>query len=526
MQPNTVTSASVSGTVCVTEYGAAGDGMTDDTDAIQAALSSGARQVLVPAGTFIITNALKPAAGQCLHIDGELKVGDAVIQALTRDVAVGDSEVMVEDGSRYRVGQWVTLHDEQLPIHMIAWVESRSGETPTHGAFYQTRRTHAGNARITEISGNTLKLDASSARSYLVSEHGCLATQHSAILVEHSHVRICGTGIIDGNKHKQLDAGPHPLAGGGEDSRVGCGIKVEAAGELTNITIEGITVRNAILHNISMGTHNNDVHPDSLVTESVIRNVCCLQSHDKNIVIGCCRDCSILNNLAAHAAYEDGIILHQVGDGNDRYARRILIQGNRCIGNARMGLHVGANNREIFMAGNLCADNGTNLTINGDNCTSNGDVVSGCNGRLFRLEEHRPSALIAGRRIMVSHLTVTNSHGVGLGLSGEDITVSTGLISRETAAAEPDNDVGIAVVRGSAKDGFGGGLQPIIVLRQTDVFADRVRISGVRVKGFRQGIRLAPGARNVVLHDNDLDDNLVACEIAESSWTQPVSPPT
>lgn len=47
--------------VSVREFGAVGDGQTDDTRAIQAALDTG-RKVVIPEGTFLITNALEPSA--------------------------------------------------------------------------------------------------------------------------------------------------------------------------------------------------------------------------------------------------------------------------------------------------------------------------------------------------------------------------------------------------------------------------------------------------------------------------------
>ena len=42
-------------TVSVKDFGAVGDGVTDDTAAIQAALDSGASTVTVPDGTYIFT---------------------------------------------------------------------------------------------------------------------------------------------------------------------------------------------------------------------------------------------------------------------------------------------------------------------------------------------------------------------------------------------------------------------------------------------------------------------------------------
>ena len=54
--------------VSVKDFGAVGDGVTDDTAAIQAALDSGAIRVLIPKGTYILSDQLNPATSQI--IDG------------------------------------------------------------------------------------------------------------------------------------------------------------------------------------------------------------------------------------------------------------------------------------------------------------------------------------------------------------------------------------------------------------------------------------------------------------------------
>ena len=52
--------------VSVKDFGAVGDGVTDDTAAIQAALSSGLRCVMIPVGTFLISSALILPSGVSL----------------------------------------------------------------------------------------------------------------------------------------------------------------------------------------------------------------------------------------------------------------------------------------------------------------------------------------------------------------------------------------------------------------------------------------------------------------------------
>ena len=63
----------VRGAVFVTGFGAKGDGKADDTRAIQSALDSG-KNIVIPEGTFRITNALLPKAGQVIELIGTVRV--------------------------------------------------------------------------------------------------------------------------------------------------------------------------------------------------------------------------------------------------------------------------------------------------------------------------------------------------------------------------------------------------------------------------------------------------------------------
>jgi hypothetical protein len=82
--------------ICVTDYGAKGDGIADDTRALQAALDTG-RNITIPEGTYRITNALQPKANQVVELLGTVRVADANIQPLTADAPAGQSSVTVED---------------------------------------------------------------------------------------------------------------------------------------------------------------------------------------------------------------------------------------------------------------------------------------------------------------------------------------------------------------------------------------------------------------------------------------------
>ena len=73
--------------VNVKDFGAAGDGVTDDTAAIQAALDSG-NTVYIPAGTYKITSSLTTTTALVMYGDGDRTVIDATDAGFTGNYAI------------------------------------------------------------------------------------------------------------------------------------------------------------------------------------------------------------------------------------------------------------------------------------------------------------------------------------------------------------------------------------------------------------------------------------------------------
>lgn len=83
--------------VSVKDFGATGDGVADDTAEIQAALDSGAKLILVPAGTYLVTSGLAMASNQVLAGDGQGACIKAGANALSVISATSKSNVHVRD---------------------------------------------------------------------------------------------------------------------------------------------------------------------------------------------------------------------------------------------------------------------------------------------------------------------------------------------------------------------------------------------------------------------------------------------
>ena len=487
--------------VSVKEFGAVGDGVADDTAAIQRALDSGARRVTIPDGKFLISNILEPCENQHLVVNGTIRLSDSPCTHITSDVKIGATQVTVKDASGFQPQQWVTLHDDRLPIQ---------------GGGRKTRRQSAGSARILSISGHTLHLDRASARSYLCEANALVGRQHSAIWIRHSGVRISGSGTIDGNKSQHLNTAPGFLEmEHGEDWRAASGILAMGDGVLKNITIEDVTVCDVTLMGIMLVN----------TEQSVIRNTTCRGAHDKNIILWCCRDCQIVGNQCTDSEFEDGIMLHQVHNLADA-CERILIQGNICKNNARFGIHIGANMQQIHLANNLCVENGLNLSIYGDNCTSTGDIASGTTDRLFTPDVYRPNVLLAGHFISVVNLTATRTRFVGLEIAGHHISVTGGIIG-EMASPSPDvGKEGLCVEKGEWGAGsgefyvqgdcrIGMALIPDFCGGRAQIFPKNVRVSGMTIHGCRVGVKACNESKDISIDGIISINNQISTQVED-----------
>mgnify|MGYP003587712368 CR=1 FL=1 len=458
--------------VSVKDFGAVGDGVHDDTLSIQAALDSGAAHILIPAGVFVVSNAIMPRTGQSLEIRGTIKVADAHIRLLSADALAGQPCVEVADAGGFRPGQWVTLLADDSPM-------------------WQTR-PHADGGRIAAVEGNTIFLAGRLTMDYRLAVRPRIATQPSAIWLDNvSHVRIYGPGTIDGNKANQLDVRPTVLEGcglradlsiggaGGEEIRAACGIAASGApGTLEYITIEGITVRDASEHNLCL---------TGLVFGRVLNTVC-TGCRDKNITLLDSKDCIIAGNIASLSDHEDGIMFHQK-TGNSR----ILVQGNICSGNPRMGIAAGAMETEIHFSGNLCSDNGCNLSIGGDDCSSANDACHGENYMRFARSAPPPGVSFYGKGTQVSNLCVSGDRLIHVDLAAKDL-IWTGGSVRGTKNAGDNCGINLGespcVGKGSVPDG--------ILVRDVSIGECNV---GVRARGEMKNVRLF----DVSLAGNDRD---------------------
>ncbi|MEX2578453.1 MAG: glycosyl hydrolase family 28-related protein [Verrucomicrobiales bacterium] len=441
--------------VPVTEFGAKGDGVADDTRAIQAALDSG-KNIVVPEGVFLVTNALEPKAGQVVELVGTVRIADSNIQPLTADAAAGQSEVTVADASGYYPGQWVALGAEDLKIQ--------------GGGNIQVRRTGGDCGRIADIEGNVVSFELPLRRAYTVAANARLGTQPSAFLVTQPGVRIHGTGIIDGNKAGQFDIAPADMTavkGRGEETRAGCGISIDSApGPIAHLRVEGITIRDCVLHNLSLYRARH----------TLISGVTSIGAHDKNILLRYSEYCQLIGNQCLDSEFEDGIILYT---GN----HHCIVQGNVCANNARSGITVNAFQTGNLLSGNVCTDNRRNLSVRGDHGSSTGDFCSGDGSVVIQGRGNQINGLVALCPVNISATDLNYTGGIVSGTEAEPLRTAMEI-------TRTSDDRRVALV-------------------------DGVRIRGVTVKNCLTAVN----ARGVVR-----DVRLIECRIEARNETVAIAP--
>lgn len=312
---------------------------TDDDIVIQQAIDSlpksGGKVVLLP-GIYVLGSCIRPKDNTELEIHGTLRVANAVTSPLTADVTQGQTALHVADASKFRVGQWITLMDDDP-------------RKDFHGG-----RKYGESVCVRHIEGNTITVsDPLCVRwarpgkhqvdGYTVARRAYLTTSHSAILVLNTHgVYIHGDGEIDGNKAGQSATSPLACDRSTEDLRANCGISIV---DSSRVKVEGLRVHDSNLHNIALQA--------SLDCE--VNGVEAARANDKNICLLDVGKTRLINNYCHDSVVEDGICCHSP------MRPYIVIVRNRTIGNPRFGIHLGFGAHYSIVARNVSHSNRINF---------------------------------------------------------------------------------------------------------------------------------------------------------------------
>jgi hypothetical protein len=125
----TTVQAKLRESVSVKDFGAVGDGVADDTTAIQATINSGAASVYVPEGTYLITSALT------LAVAGQQFVGASKTKSIIKQTSVNTNGLYIQADNVYighlQVKDIINTVGSGSEYHSILW-EHRDGVTVEH----------------------------------------------------------------------------------------------------------------------------------------------------------------------------------------------------------------------------------------------------------------------------------------------------------------------------------------------------------------------------------------------------------
>jgi len=174
------------------DYGATGDGVTDDTSALESAIvalkSTSHKTLYFPIGTYLTSRALYMESGmQFIGANGAtITKGDAITQLIQVQVEIGETTVVVQDGSAFTIGHDIFFHN------------MTNDDSPANGTI----------AKITDINGNILTFDAyrsAGSKSQETLSAETIITQAHPLISTNTYVASAENIVIknltlDGNK--------------------------------------------------------------------------------------------------------------------------------------------------------------------------------------------------------------------------------------------------------------------------------------------------------------------------------------
>lgn len=387
----------------VKAYGATGDGLTDDTSAIEAAvsaaISAGGGVVYIPPGTFMVRRPLVLGSNVELRGSGGLSILKkfaSVKSLLSTNLSFGQYAALVDDGSGFSVGDKIYIADS---------------------SDYEWSATEA---QITNKSGNALYFDKALEQSYRTDRSGFISTSHPLVINSPMSSNMVVSGLVlDQNKNAN-----------------------DPNNAFTVATIHWVSAYDSLVENCVLRNAFGDAYSDqgidgtgvTLTTNSIVRN--------RNTIQGC-----LIYGAGRHAthlgtALEGGRVINNrmVDCGSSSngyalfycaYATKTLASGN-VVDNCYMGF-AGLDERDI---GNVISGNtvrgcvawsvqGTGSTSYGI-LDSGGTVISG--NHLFGrgISISIPNTVISGNTINMltnpaTAIIIPSSFGSGISIVGNSI---------------------------------------------------------------------------------------------------------
>ena len=157
--------------VSVKDFGATGDGTTDDTVTIQAALNSGAKKILIPTGTYKCT--AKITIPTNVSLVGETKNSSVLDFSSATGIneclstAAGTFTALPALGANISIGD-STITFASAPSLSVGDVFIVSNPTNSSWSTWRTYYKAGEYFRVSQISGNVVTIEGTAADNYLI----------------------------------------------------------------------------------------------------------------------------------------------------------------------------------------------------------------------------------------------------------------------------------------------------------------------------------------------------------------------
>ena len=181
--------------VNVKDYGAVGDGTTDDTAAIQAAVDTG-KEVLIPSGTFRITDTITFPSGMLMTFDEGGKI-------LADTGTYSGSYALRAEGSITQIDDLGSDAEKGETSLTLAGTPSLSFDdtilifNPTDYSFSGFRANYKRGefCSVEDVSGATVKLQAPLFESYTVASVDIYKVNHIAVNLKNPNIENVGSAL-------------------------------------------------------------------------------------------------------------------------------------------------------------------------------------------------------------------------------------------------------------------------------------------------------------------------------------------
>lgn len=320
----------------VEDWGAVGDGVTDDHAIIQALIDnplySSIRIGHTSDKTFFITQPLRFVSDKKYYIGGTITIKDATIVSLSQNVTAGDTIIYLTSVTGFNVGEQICITSDTLPL---------SG-----GGTGQTKR-FSSSGQIKSVGSNYIEMVLGSLYDVLVADNGRVGHTQSLIVCDNAdNIEIYVSGVLDDNGTNQLDAEPVKF-GGGEDTHHGCCLTFW---QCHHVKVHVNEARNGQLHNVSFSGNATKKCYD--ITYSGY----CHAAHDKNTLVAYTDKMNITDYEGNDALFEDGIIFYV-------WCTNIFFSNIRVSNNNRYGVSFG-NYCSVLVGRNIYTSGNTSAGIN------------------------------------------------------------------------------------------------------------------------------------------------------------------